>query len=276
MRKATQQQTTKPETNGRPKKKRTQPPKAEQETNGPPKKVGRPSKVELAEQLARENPTRGQYDKLDLIYAYFNEKLFGGELPNCILTFNARSARAAGFFAARDWEHKDDNTDETSLKTHEISLNPNCLNRPPRSTMATLVHEMVHLWQYVFGKPTRNGYHNTEWADKMESIGLLPTNTGEIGGRRTGQKVTHWIIDDGPYAQAFAKLPPEYALYWTSGRTPKDGTPKKNKVKYTCPECDRNVWAKPDDMEGSLLCNHGDAENEPVYYVRSGAAETEA
>lgn len=46
--------------------------------------------------------------------------------------------------------------------------------------MQTIVHEMVHLWQYEFGKPSHRTYHNKE-ADKM-AIGLMPSNT-DLGGK---------------------------------------------------------------------------------------------
>ena len=35
-----------------------------------------------------------------------------------------------------------------------------------------LVHEMVHLWHHHEGKPSRSGYHNTDWADKMATVGV--------------------------------------------------------------------------------------------------------
>lgn len=66
---------------------------------------------------------------------------------------------------------------------------------PPEEVMQTLVHEMVHLWQYHFGKPGRRGYHNKEWANKMESIGLMPSSTGQPGGKRTGDKMADYIIE---------------------------------------------------------------------------------
>jgi hypothetical protein len=40
----------------------------------------------------------------------------------------------------------------------------------------------------------------------MKEIGLQPTDTGAPGGKETGQSVTHYIIVDGPYARAYAKL----------------------------------------------------------------------
>jgi hypothetical protein len=47
-----------------------------------------------------------------------------------------------------------------------------------------------HVWQHAHGKPTRNGYHNKEWAAKMDNLGLVPSSTG---GKRTGQSVSHYI-----------------------------------------------------------------------------------
>jgi hypothetical protein len=49
---------------------------------------------------------------------------------------------------------------------------------------------------------TRNGYHNKEWAVKMRAIGLIPTHTGEPGGKETGQKVTHAIAPGGRFKRA--------------------------------------------------------------------------
>ena len=56
-------------------------------------------------------------------------------------------------------------------------------------TYRTLVHEMVHLEQQHFGEPSRNGYHNRQWAEWMQRIGLHPSDTGAVGGKRTGQRV---------------------------------------------------------------------------------------
>ncbi len=57
--------------------------------------------------------------------------------------------------------------------------------------LATLAHEMVHLWQHHFGKPGRGRYHNKEWAEKMKSIGLQPTTTGKDDGAETGDVMGH-------------------------------------------------------------------------------------
>jgi predicted SprT family Zn-dependent metalloprotease len=125
-----------------------------------------------------------------MAFDYFNAALFGGELPRCILNFSRHSNRANGFFAPERWSRGTEHT-------HEISLNPDLLNRPLLACMSTLVHEMAHLWQHAEGKPSRRTYHNAEWAQKMEDVGLMPSHTGEPGGRRTGQKMSHYVIEGG-------------------------------------------------------------------------------
>jgi hypothetical protein len=129
---------------------------------------------------------------------------------------------------------------------------------------------MVHLWQWEFGSPSRNGYHNKEWAEKMEQVGLIPSDTGQPGGKKTGQSMTHYIAENGKYETVFSKLPESYLLPFTSvegdligrlvngmnGSDPKAKNPisskkanlirpGRKKTKYSCPSCKANVWGKP-------------------------------
>lgn len=197
------------------------------------------------------------------MYDYFNRELYKGSLPPVILNFS-RLARTYGFFAPERWN-------KGEARTHEISLNPSHLKtRPMRETASTLVHEMAHLWQHVHGTPSRRGYHNREWADKMIEIGLQPSDTGAPGGREVGQHMTHYIIDGGPFDRAFKSMPKQYLLPWQAIPEPEDrrkppggpsgpsggpaGGPSvspKNKIKYSCPNEHGNVWGKPDL---SLIC----------------------
>lgn len=40
----------------------------------------------------------------------------------------------------------------------------------------------------------------------MESLGLMPSNTGEEGGKRTGDLVSHYILDAGAFDKASVQL----------------------------------------------------------------------
>jgi hypothetical protein len=108
---------------------------------------------------------------------------------------------------------------------------------------------MVHLWQHHFGKPPRKSYHDKEWARKMREIGLIPTATGEIGGKETGQKMSHLIDETGKFKHACQSLLASNPAILYSDRTLEEDKVRKKKLasktKYTCPSCGLNAWAKP-------------------------------
>jgi hypothetical protein len=114
--------------------------------------------------------------------------------------------------------------------------------------LSTLAHEMAHVWQQTHGKPPRRSYHDRQWAGKMREIGLQPSDTGEPGGKETGQRVSHYVIPGGRYASAYAKLAATgFQLHWQSvPPTERARGKKSSKTKFTCPECGLNAWAKPD------------------------------
>ena len=149
-------------------------------------------------------PTIQMYTFIQNAYDFFNERLFNSELPACLLTLQ-REKNAMGYFSEDRWEQGDG-----KRKIHEIALNPSFfITHKPLELMQTIVHEMVHLWQYEFGKPSHRTYHNKEWADKMESIGLMPSSTGLPGGKRTGQAMSDYPIKNGAFyfqCIAFAQL----------------------------------------------------------------------
>lgn len=182
------------------------------------------------------------YTDLQTAFERFNADLFGGKLRPVIFTLNrVRSAR--GYFAAQRFASRTD--DE---KRDEIALNPDAFaERSDLQILSTLLHEMVHLWQQQFGKPSRKNYHNKQWADKMEDVGLMPSNTGQPGGKRTGQSMTHYIIDEGPFSEIAQRLLDDgFAIEWASLPIVNTKETSANKVKYTCPICDLNAWGKPE------------------------------
>jgi hypothetical protein len=193
------------------------------------------------------NPTRETYEALDTAYAYFNAELFEDRLPRCLITVRHHGG-AYGYFSSKRFSSPDGRE-----ITDEIALNPKHFHeRTTEQTLATLLHEMVHLEQHHFGNPPRNGYHNKQWAAWMDRVGLTPSNTGAPGGKRTGQQMTHYIVPDGPFARAYAARKFD-DLYFDRAKAQENG-PRKLKTKYTCPGCNLNAWAKPDAPLGCSDC----------------------
>ena len=83
-----------------------------------------------------------------------------------------------------------------------------------RDILGTLVHEMCHQWQHELGNPSRSGYHNKEWGNKMKEVGLYPSSTGQPGGRQTGQQVSHFIVEGGAFDVAFALMQDDIQVPW--------------------------------------------------------------
>lgn len=222
-------------------------------------------------------PTLDMYKFMQTCYDWFNERLFDNSLSSCIITFQ-REKQTCGYFSHQRWQSNEKNVDE-------IALNPNFfVTIRPLELMQTLVHEMCHKWQHQFGTPSRGGYHNKEWANKMESIGLMPSSTGKVGGKKTGQRMSDYPITGGLFeiactmlANGGYKLPyidVKTGLYQPSGEDlTTSGMPlildspfveqvkldygnsnlsyslenppiNKKKTKYTCPDCKTNVWGK--------------------------------
>jgi predicted SprT family Zn-dependent metalloprotease len=184
------------------------------------------------------------YTKLDAAYRHFNDEIFGGKLPECIITLvYARTAR--GYFRPRPFLERDAEAvagdDEGPQGTvDEVALNPFFfVGRTDEEIFSTMVHEQVHLWQAHWGTPPKRPVHNKEWAAKMEEIGLMPSATGEPGGKRTGRRVTHYIIEGGAYQRAFATLP--VAVDWNALLPKKPEKKKRPKQTYKCEPCEQSV-----------------------------------
>ncbi|GKS87012.1 SprT-like domain-containing protein [Acidovorax sp. SUPP1855] len=151
-------------------------------------------------QPSKTTPTQQTYTELQQAYSHFNETLFGGALPGCLITLQ-REKRTCGYFSAQRFANLEGGM------TDEIAMNPAYFAVVPVvETMQTLAHEMCHLWQSHFGKPGRGRYHNEEWASKMEAIGLMPSSTGQPGGKRTGDMMADYAIEGGPFLKACAEL----------------------------------------------------------------------
>lgn len=193
-------------------------------------------------------PTQ-QHAQLQAAFDHFNDVLFDGQLPQCMITMQRKNG-SRGFLKADAFSRKRGNA-----QTHELAINPDHMGRSDREVLSTVVHEMCHLWQQEHGKPTRNGYHNKQWAHKMREVGLMPSHTGEPGGKQTGAKMTHYIVKNGPFAAACSELQGlGWALKWRSEedeRKPRQPRKDASKRKFTCAACGMNAWAKE---TASLVC----------------------
>ena len=200
-------------------------------------------------------PTEKQYQVLQDAFDYFNEKLFKDSLPQVMLTLN-RERNTFGYYVPSIW------TDAKVVENWgEIALNPDYIlkdgKRTDKEVYATLVHEMCHLWQEYDGSAPRRCYHNKDFAEKMERVGLITSSDGTPNGKRTGQRVTHYIVEGGPFDMAFQNMPKELLIPCHTLFALKGGAKKKIKkarpraVTYFCPKCGATVKGKEDT---NIIC----------------------
>ncbi len=191
--------------------------------------------------------TINNFEAFQNAFEYFNETLFNSSLPECFLNFN-RGRRAVGIFYNNTWKKGENHLPE-------ISLNPDFLSRKPIDVFSTLVHEMVHLWQAVYGKTGTGNYHNKQFSVQMEEVGLITSKTGFPGGERIGQPMSHYIKKGGHYSKVFKTMPKEFLFPWIDknnlydlSRLKKEPTTraiKQRKATYFCDKCSSKVWGKP-------------------------------
>jgi hypothetical protein len=128
----------------------------------------------------------------------------------------------------------------------------------------------------------------------MKKIGLIPSSNGQPGGNETGDQMSHYIDENGNFAKAYKDLlvqnfklewiepvdqskevsalikPPrknpgpliddEEELLKSTGEKTIPVPDRSNRLKYTCPGCNLNAWAKPG---ANLVC--GDCEKLMIY-----------
>lgn len=186
--------------------------------------------------------TRTEYTGLQKAYDHLNRTLFDRTLGDVFITYQRR-AHSRGYFSPDRFSGRVDESGQ-----HELALNPDhFISRTDEEICSTLAHEMAHVWQHQHGEPSSRGYHNKEWAAKMKAIGLQPSNTGAVGGKETGQQMTHYIIADGPFQRAFQKLAATgWKLNLQSAQGPgPEGRRRRNKTTFSCPDCGQNAFDKP-------------------------------
>jgi predicted SprT family Zn-dependent metalloprotease len=209
-------------------------------------------------------PTVTTYAELQQIFDTLNERLFGGSLKPCLMTLQ-REKQTMGYFSHRRFVASDGGGDFTD----EIALNPAYFaSHGLREVFQTVAHEMVHLWQAHYGSPGRGRYHNREWAEKMIEIGLMPTDTGGPGGKTTGQRISDYPIEGGPFMAAYEALATRaFRLTWVDRYVAPSSRgggvsvaelatqslvfggeareKKPTRVKYVCPANGAAVWGRP-------------------------------
>lgn len=119
--------------------------------------------------------------KLETAYDIFNDRYFDGALPKVIITIQSSRGAYGHCTTYKAWASGNE-------MRYELNLGAEYLNRPIENVLATLMHEMVHIYCMENGlKDTRNmgRYHNKIFKTEAEKRGLIISKAERIGWSKT-------------------------------------------------------------------------------------------
>lgn len=181
-------------------------------------------------------PTLEQYGDFQAAFQHLNLELFGGSLPDTMLTL-ARTRHASGYIIPDGFHIRGQDGGE---KTPEIGLNPTRFaDRTAEQVLAALAVEMVKLAQHAAGTGSPDNYLNKDFYRRAEAIGLIGGGTiaDVLPGGQLDAAIAHLIANGWAVRYVAPRVTDKDRLRQSSKRA--------SKTKYTCPMSGLNAWAKP-------------------------------
>lgn len=194
-------------------------------------------------ELTSYNRAAGYLNKLfDLLNAEFFESV----LSRPTITIQS-TPKAYGHFSLREdtWISKHGGT-------HEINIGAGTLARPIEEVAATLLHEMVHYYNYEMGIQDcsrGNTYHNRRFKEAAEAHGLIVSHSDKYGWSHTspGDALLEFVLDNGLTDILINRN--EFTGFRITGTGTHSGAeggppPRTSSTrKYRCPCCGNSVRA---------------------------------
>jgi ribosomal protein S27AE len=173
--------------------------------------------------------------ELERLFALLNKEFFEGKLiqPMLIVQSKVKKNTLGTCSTNPVWLNR---KDEEKDKRYEITLSGEYLNRTNEEIIATLIHEMIHLYCSLNEiKDTSNNcvYHNKKFKEEAEKRGLIIEKDKTIGwsitklNDATKKLILNFKIDDSAFD------------YYRN--TIKISGPKVILNKYVCPDCGQKV-----------------------------------
>ncbi len=200
---------------------------------------------------------------LEKIYRQLNKDFFNNELEEPVITIQSTKGAYGRVTVGKVWR-----TGETAR--YELNIGAGTLYRPIENTIATMLHEMVHIYHLMnsIQDCSRGGtYHNKKFRDKAESVGLSISYDKRIGWSITqpSDELILYICEQG--WQEINLTRNEWGFSPTTptgnGNTPNTDTDsdegiepmrkKSSTRKYICPTCQQSVRATKDTL---LICGY--------------------
>lgn len=172
-----------------------------------------------------------------------NEDFFGGELQKVIITLEeGYKKHAYGWInTKKDWK-------QGKEERYHINISSDFLDRSINDVVATLLHEMCHLYalQNEIKDTSRSGiYHNKKFAEIARTHGLDVEEESHIGHRtHCSEQLREWCKNNCTITEIRVHKKKDT-------KADKESKPKQSSRKYVCPCCGLIVRAT---KECSLIC----------------------
>lgn len=181
---------------------------------------------------------------LETIYNVLNIDFFNGELETPVITIMSTPNAYGHVSTSRIWE-------QGEKESYELNMGAGTLKRPIENTVATMLHEMVHIYHLQNGiRDTSRGntYHNKRFKQTAEEVGLTITHHPKYGWSITepSDRLIEYVREN-----RWESIPLNRNEKGQAGEDDdSDGEGKKRKQsstrKYICPECGISCRATKD------------------------------
>ena len=195
---------------------------------------------------------------LNKVFDLLNAEFFENALSRPTITIQSTPAPTAIFSLREDtWVSK-------LGGTHEINIGAGTLARPIEDVAATLLHEMVHYYNYENGIQDcsrGNTYHNRRFKTAAEAHGLIVEHSDKYGWSHTSpsDELLDFILENGltdilTKPQRVRRVPyhRDRNAQRDRGHSHTDATSSTRK--YICPCCGNSVRATKEVHIACLDC----------------------
>lgn len=197
---------------------------------------------------------------LEKMYRQLNIDYFQGELEEPVITIMSTKGAYGHVTCGKVWK-----TGEQTR--YELNIGAGTLYRPIENIVATMLHEMVHIYHLMHGiQDTSRGntYHNKKFRDKAESVDLIIEHDKRIGWSIThpSENLIEYICNQG-WQEILITRNDGFSFSPTGGKSgtgidDNESAPTKIKKpsstrKYICPTCQQSVRATKDTL---IICGY--------------------
>lgn len=210
------------------------------------------------------------YSKIQAVIDEMDTAFFSGKgkakIPELVFAINNQVRSCVTAFVSPDALYDKKN----AKKLQYLGINPRHLDRDISGILATICHELCHIYENAYIHIPRGSYHDKQWAELMKDCGLNPVYLNKSKTAVSTEIVEGGIFED--FVKTFREKHGEdyfnIVAYSSElerrirtvlgiedgddeeGELKADNADKpvkkynRNKVKYTCPSCGVKVWGK--------------------------------